>query len=134
MYKLEIRHKFDAGHKLTDSDLLVSKACARSHGHTYAVKVFLSTVELNKAGMVIDFKAVKNVIDELLDHRDINSIFESREDWRDEEPTAENIARFIFSNLQERLPKSIDIEEVHLCEGYRGEEFSSWAIITNNAL
>ncbi len=134
MYKLEIRHKFDAGHKLTDSDLLVSKACARTHGHTYAVKVFLSTVELNRAGMVIDFKAVKNVIDELLDHRDINSIFESREDWQDEEPTAENIARFIFSNLQERLPKSIDIEEVHLCEGYRGEEFSSWAIITNEYL
>lgn len=124
MYRLEIRHKFDASHQLEDSDLLVTKACSKLHGHTYAVRVFISTEKLNTAGMVVDFKAVKNIIDSL-DHRHINDVFSER--GRMKQPTAENIAEFIAEEISKGL-FSINVDAVMVCEGYRGDEFSSWAI------
>ncbi len=37
--KLSVKHYFDASHQLPDTKYLVTKACARLHGHTYAVKI-----------------------------------------------------------------------------------------------
>lgn len=122
MFALEIRHKFDASHQLEDSEALVSKACARLHGHTYAVRVFIRSFKELEAGMVVDFKAVKNIIDEL-DHRHINEVFSLK--GYAHPATAEYIAKYISDRIFEdlRLPA-----KVQLCEGYRGDEFSSWAI------
>lgn len=122
MYQLEIRHKFDASHQLKDSALLISKGCARLHGHTYAVRVFISVEKLNDADMVIDFKAIKNAID-VLDHRHINDVF-SDTGWGEYQPTAERIAEYIAEMLYNRFGFNA---KVMLCEGYRGDEFSSWA-------
>lgn|SRR3990167_8931812 len=63
MNKLVVQHYFDAAHQLTDSPDLVTKACARLHGHTYAVVVEAEAEQLNGAGMVIDFKAIKETIE-----------------------------------------------------------------------
>ena len=119
---LLVRHYFDAAHQLTDCEDLESKACARTHGHTYAVKVMITAEKLNKAGMVVDFKRVKGKIDQL-DHQVINDIFEQL--GYDFEPTAENTAIFIAREI-EKL--GVEVAEVHVCEGYKGEERASWAI------
>lgn len=122
--KLLIQHYFDAAHQLPDTPYLVTKACARLHGHTYAVKVEIESKEL-KGGMVIDFKAVKSLID-VLDHEYINDVF-IRLGIKDE-PSAENIAKFIANQIEKELGfKSI----VHICEGYKGAERASWAIYNN---
>lgn len=122
MIQLEVRHFFDSAHQLKDSPDLVTKACARLHGHTYAVIVHIDSKKLNKAGMVIDFKAVKEIIDRL-DHRFINEVFEEYE--LDIQPTAENIAFVIYSWVKEEL--KLDVECVEVCEGYKGIERASWA-------
>lgn len=129
MYQLEIRHKFDASHQLQDSALLIFKGCARLHGHTYAVRVFVSAKRLNEAGMIIDFKAVKNVID-IFDHQHINDVFAENE-YAQYEPTAERIAQFIFEKIETTL--NLVVDRVMLCEGYKGDEFSSWAIYQREA-
>lgn len=122
--RIEVQHYFDAAHQLVDSDFLITKACARLHGHTYAVKVTAEVDELNPAGMVIDFKAIKQVIDEL-DHRYINDVF--LEKGVDLQPTAENIAR-VLCNWLELMP--IKVTQVSVCEGYKGAERASWAVYT----
>lgn len=121
-FSLVVRHYFDASHQLPDTQFLVTKACARLHGHTYAVIVEMETEAL-KGGMVVDFKAIKNSID-VLDHQHINDVFLMQ--GISYEPTAENIARFIY----ETLTKDIGIKPtvVKVCEGYKGEERASWAI------
>ena len=115
---MQIKHFFDASHQLTDSEYLTSKACARLHGHTYAVIVEIKDQDLNPAGMVIDFKDIKNLIDEL-DHRHINDILEVQ-------PTAENIATWIKDKI---LKEYAFDAKVSICEGYKGMERSSWVTI-----
>lgn len=120
--KLNIKHYFDAAHQLTDSEWLVTKACARLHGHTYKVVINLDD-KLNKAGMVIDFRAIKDIVDRF-DHRYINDIF--KEYSIESQPTAENIAIVIFNWLKEEL--EISVVSVAVCEGYKGDDKSSFAI------
>lgn len=121
--KLKIVHYFDAAHQLQDSPELVTKACARLHGHTYKVIVEVEAHLLNRAGMVIDFKAIKNTIDEL-DHQFINDIFKQRNVSL--EPTAENIAMVLAKWITE--DNKVTVTSVAVCEGYKGEDKASYAI------
>lgn len=120
--KLRVQHYFDAAHQLKDSDLLITKACARLHGHTYAVIVEASA-EVNSAGMVVDFKAIKQIIDRF-DHQYINDILVEYK--IDLQPTAENIATIISHWITKEL--KINVISVSVCEGYKGAEKASWAI------
>ena len=71
--------------------------------------------------MVVDFKAIKNVID-ILDHRHINDVF-AEYDFR-EPPTAENIAIFIADTIIKKLHTTPT--KVAVCEGYKGEQQIHW--------
>jgi 6-pyruvoyltetrahydropterin/6-carboxytetrahydropterin synthase len=117
--KILLKHFFDASHQLPDTEHLVTKACARLHGHTYAVKVEIEG-EANKAGMIVDFGAIKNVINKL-DHQHINDIFKATN--LPIEATAENIAKFISLEIRKDLNLWAD---VYICEGYKGEDRASW--------
>lgn len=119
--KLSVKHYFDASHQLPDTKYLVTKACARLHGHTYAVKIDIESNEL-KGGMVIDFKAIKTIVDEL-DHRHINNVFD--EVGYNKPPSAENIARYISKRIVEDTGFH---NTIAICEGYKGEDRASWAI------
>ena len=120
--KLSVKHYFDAAHQLKDSPDLVTKECARLHGHTYKVIVDV-TGKLNNAGMVVDFKAVKQIIDRF-DHRYVNDVL-SEYDIQ-VQPTAESIAEVIHGWLENEL--NLDVSSVAVCEGYKGEEKASYAI------
>ena len=124
MFKLQVNRMFDASHQLPDSDDLITKACARYHGHTYFVKVFFDSKKNKRHGMVVDFKGIKNIID-ILDHQFINNIF--RENRFYVPATAENIAKFLYLRIHS-VYKDLKNLEVAVCEGYKGEENSSWAI------
>jgi 6-pyruvoyltetrahydropterin/6-carboxytetrahydropterin synthase len=71
---------------------------------------------LNNAGIVIDFKIVKEWIDEILralDHKYLNelSYFHSRN------PSAENIARFIYDRVLEKAKdRHLDVSSVTVWE------------------
>lgn len=123
MYKLEVNRFFEGAHQLTNSPQLVTKACARYHGHTYLVCVELQANKLNEAGMVIDFTAIKKIID-LLDHQYINQVLWDHGDKV--EPTAENIAKFIHDKIMYEFKPLIVKLRVSVCEGYKGPENSSW--------
>ncbi len=125
MYKIEVRTFFSAAHQLPDSEHLVSKPCAALHGHTYLAIVSCST-DVLKGGMVVDFKAIKNLIEKHLDHTFINDVFASTPGWEEKETTAEHIARFI----QEKIEDELELDAtVKLCEGYKGEESTSWVTV-----
>ena len=80
--------------------------CSKLHGHNWRVQVTVKACELDELGMVIDFKAldtmIKSVI-EWLDHRFINEVapFDKLN------PTSENLALYIFSELSKKLNNEI---------------------------
>tara|TARA_B100000700_G_scaffold328623_1_gene447072 strand:- start:1245 stop:1538 length:294 start_codon:yes stop_codon:yes gene_type:complete len=86
------------------------------HGHNWKVEVEVCGNKLDNIGMVIDFKDIKkstnNVVNEL-DHEFLNDL----EPFKDKNPTAENIARYIHNKLTEALsPKNVTVKSIKLWE------------------
>ena len=121
--KIQTIHYFDASHQLRDSPDLFTKKCAQLHGHTYKVKVTIEG-QNDRSGMVIDFGKVKETVN-VLDHKHINGIFE--EYGIDKPATAENIAIFLKDFIGQQL--NLNVLEVSICEGYKGDEHSNWVTV-----
>src|SRR5262249_7075427 len=72
------------------------------HGHNYRVRITLAGKELDKAGLLLDFKdlreVMKHVIDRL-DHQMINDL----EPFTTLNPSAENLAKYFYDESNGRL-------------------------------
>jgi len=100
-FTLKIVTDFAAAHTLRN----YQGACSRMHGHNWKLEVDVSSQELDEAGMVLDFKKIKQAAKTLvdkLDHQYLNEI----EPFDKINPTAENIARFFYQGLTKILDDS----------------------------
>ncbi|MFZ0694230.1 MAG: 6-carboxytetrahydropterin synthase QueD [Alphaproteobacteria bacterium] len=89
---------FEAAHRLPH--VPEGHKCARLHGHSFRVEVHVSGEVDGKTGWVMDFADIKAAFDpvrERIDHRYLNDI-EGLEN-----PTSENVARYIWRALAPRL-------------------------------
>jgi 6-pyruvoyltetrahydropterin/6-carboxytetrahydropterin synthase len=80
--------------------------CSSRHGHNYEIIVELAREELNNVGFVVDYRQlepIKKFIDEILDHKWLNDVFPFN-------PTAENMAKFIFDTFKEVYPSLVAVE------------------------
>ncbi len=104
MYEVEIITGFSAAHRLRE----YKGKCEHLHGHNYRVHVLARSESPRSGGMVIDFgdmKKAANEIMEKLDHAYLNDIAP----FDVIEPSAENIAAHIFSELQTIIPEYADM-------------------------
>jgi 6-pyruvoyltetrahydropterin/6-carboxytetrahydropterin synthase len=98
MYELTIITRFSAAHQLRN----FKGKCEKLHGHNWKIEVSLTGDKLNEAGLLMDFKDVRdstNKILEELDHSFLNEI--SR--FKSKNPSSENIAAYIFEKLSDEL-------------------------------
>jgi len=91
-YRIEKTMSIDSGHQL---HLDYPSPCAQLHGHTYHIIVTVEGDTLNRNGMLIDFTHIKDVI-KAVDHQMLNYYIPYN-------PTAENIARWIAEQVQQRI-------------------------------
>jgi len=107
MYRINVISSFPGAHKLND----YPGACKNLHGHNWKIRVQLATQKTDDLGMAIDFKVVKERLNDLIaqfDHQYLNEL-----KWfQDQNPTSENIARVIYHELN----KSFENEDVHMVE------------------
>jgi len=98
MYRLKICTSFASAHNL----MHYQGECENLHGHNWKVEVSVEAVELDRAGLGIDFKILKsetNTLLKTLDHKYLNEL----QPFRDTSPSSENIARYVYSELSSRL-------------------------------
>ena len=99
MFEVTVEEKFAAGHALRN----YKGKCENVHGHNYRVEVTLSGEKLDETGLLLDFVELKKALFEIIDgmdHKFLNDVppFDRLN------PSAENMARFIFEELENRLP------------------------------
>lgn len=119
--KMELRKsfQFEAAHLLPY--LPDSHKCRRLHGHSFKVDVVVAGETDPKLGWVMDYadiSAAFKPVWERLDHRYLNEI-EGLEN-----PTSENIARWIWTLLKPKLPMLSELLVAETCTAcciYRGE-------------
>ena len=112
MFNIFIKSHFSAGHHLRD----YPGNCERPHGHNWKVEVTVKATELDELGMGIDFRTLKTAVNEVLDtldHSDLNE----HPDFQSINPSSENIAAYIFRNLQKDLTSDrYGVYSVTVCE------------------
>lgn len=98
MYELKIITKFAGAHNLRN----FHGKCEDLHGHNWKIEIFVTSDHLDEADLVMDFGEIKQytaeVID-MLDHKYLNEL----DFFIENNPSSENIARFIFDNLQGKI-------------------------------
>lgn len=94
MYEIEVKQAFEAAHFIRG---YVGK-CARLHGHNWEVVAVVHGEQLDKLGMLIDFKVLKAELKKVLDEFD-HQFLNELETFTEENPTAENLARIIYKRL-----------------------------------
>lgn len=101
MYYVTKRMEIAGSHKLK---LSYPSKCQNLHGHNWIITVFCKSPHLNKDGMVIDFKKVKDLIHGKLDHANLNDVFNFN-------PTAENIAKWIVESIPQCYKATVQESE-----------------------
>jgi 6-pyruvoyltetrahydropterin/6-carboxytetrahydropterin synthase len=98
--KIAQAFSFEAAHRLPN--VPATHRCHRMHGHSYRVEVNLSGAVDPVTGFVVDFFDIESAFAPLmaqLDHHCLNEV-EGLEN-----PTAENIAIWIWDRIVGRLPQ-----------------------------
>tara|TARA_B100000686_G_scaffold116971_1_gene124198 strand:+ start:67 stop:435 length:369 start_codon:yes stop_codon:yes gene_type:complete len=112
MYDVTVKTGFSAAHQLR----LYDGKYENLHGHNWTAQVTVEADELNPIGVGIDFVELKEMVEKILSRLDYQNINEISP-FDKENPSAENIARWLFLELKTEIDtKSTRVKRVEVCE------------------
>ena len=126
MYKVIREVNWEAAHRL----LRYKGKCANIHGHSYRAIFTFGSDKLDENGMVIDFTILKKELqawlDKYWDHAlmlnkldPLTNIIGTRIYLFDGNPTAENMARSLFSIANNMFKPDVHLVSVEVFEGLK---------------
>jgi 6-pyruvoyltetrahydropterin/6-carboxytetrahydropterin synthase len=111
MFTAKVIEGFSAAHRLRG----YQGDCERLHGHNYRVEVAVESPQLDAAGIVMDFRDLKQILKDVLnglDHQYLNDL----EPFTTINPSAENIAEYIFHAVSGSIKTPVVLKEVTVWE------------------
>ncbi|HUD98954.1 MAG TPA: 6-carboxytetrahydropterin synthase QueD [Bryobacteraceae bacterium] len=105
MFEVSVEETFSAGHALRN----YKGKCENPHGHNYRIQVIFSGPELDSIGLLLDFVAVKKLMQTVvdrLDHQYLNDLapFDVLN------PSAENMAKYFYDEISEGLGRCAPVK------------------------
>jgi len=116
MYDVTIKTGFSAAHQLR----LYDGKYENLHGHNWTAQVTVEADKLDPIGVGIDFVELKGMVERILSRLDYHNINEISP-FDKENPSAENIARWLFLELKTQIDtestriKRVEIYEMEGC-------------------
>jgi 6-pyruvoyltetrahydropterin/6-carboxytetrahydropterin synthase len=121
MYEVSTVTHFSAAHHLRG----YAGACASPHGHNWEVEVLVRGSKLDRTGILVDFRRLKQAVQTVfaeIDHCDLNVL----SPFKTKNPTSENIACYLLKRLSAALDCArYRVWRVTVCET-PGNRASCW--------
>ena len=108
MFEVRVETNVSSAHHL----LNYKGKCENMHGHNWKVEVTARGDKLDNSNILVDFKTLKKVVNEImeyLDHKDLNEL----EEFKNESPSSEFIAKFIYYEAKKQIKQ---VYRVHVWE------------------
>ena len=111
MFTISVETHSRASHRLNLPDGDKEPA----HYHDWVVTAEVSRKKLDNMAVVINFQKLKHMLDEIISDFH-NSALNKFRYFQQNNPSAENVARYIFEKLDKKLPKGTKLENVKVVE------------------
>ena len=98
MFEVTVERGFSSGHYLRN----YKGKCENPHGHNYKVRITLCGEALDPAGLLLDFRDLKQVMRPLIDRID-HQMLNELEPFTVINPSAENLAKFFYDETNRQL-------------------------------
>lgn len=123
MYIISVTTNFRAGHQLE-----FSASAEPYHIHDWLVEAVIGGEEIDNNGMLFDFNKLKKILDEIVSPFNDKKL-EDLDCFKNMNTSAENIAKYIFEQIKNRLPINvsplfIEVTETIGCKAKYGENLS----------
>ena len=110
MFELAIQGDIASAHFIPGYEGL----CKNLHGHTWKIEVYILSEQLDKLGMVADFRDLKKKLKTFLKHID-HVCLNDLAYFKDNLPTTENIAKYVYTNFSKEV-EPLDLSRVRVWE------------------
>jgi len=111
MFTISVETSFWASHQL----VLPEGSKEPVHHHNWLVSAVISSDKLNSMAVVMDFKELKAMVDDIVAEFD-NMALNEISYFRQNNPSAENVAKYIYEKLRAKLPEGVKLQNIRIVE------------------
>jgi 6-pyruvoyltetrahydropterin/6-carboxytetrahydropterin synthase len=111
MFTISIETSFWASHQL----VLPEGSKEPVHHHNWLVSADVSGDRLNSMAVVMDFQELKAMVDDIVSEFD-NMALNEISFFRQNNPSAENVAKYIYEKLRAKLPEGVKLQNIRVVE------------------
>ncbi|MFH1719946.1 MAG: 6-carboxytetrahydropterin synthase [Planctomycetota bacterium] len=111
MFTISVETSFRASHQLT----LPGGRKEPVHSHDWLVTADVGSEKLNDMGVVMDFHLLRAMLDEVIAGFS-DAALERDDHFRQNNPSAENVAKYIYDKLRDALPDGVKLRNIRVVE------------------
>jgi len=111
LFTVNVETHFWASHQLT----LPDGSKEPLHHHNWSVTAGVSVSKLNSMGLVMDFRRLKAVLDNIVANFD-NTQLEKLDYFQQNNSSAETVAKYIYEKLEPKLPNGLKLNHIKVVE------------------
>ena len=111
MFTISVETNFWASHQL----VLLDGSKEPVHHHNWLVSADVSSDRLNSMAVVMNFQKLKEMVDNIVAEFDNTSLNEISY-FRQNNPSAENVAGYIYEKLRNKLPEGVKLQNIRVVE------------------